>query len=114
MKKGMPEEEMLKVWISGDAMSATAVAVIDRIQMKEVHTAVFLVQISGSVCENYSVHAGGNVVVEGVVEGAVIDAGGDVVIARGMNGMDYRRHVPNNSHRHCRISVHCLSIQYFR
>ena len=23
MKKGMPEEEMLKVWISGDAMSAT-------------------------------------------------------------------------------------------
>lgn len=45
------------------------------------------VQITGSVCENYSVHAGGNVVVEGVVEGAVIDAGGDVVIARGMNGM---------------------------
>ena len=45
------------------------------------------VQVSGNVCENYSVHAGGNVVVQGVVEGAVIDAAGDVIIARGMNGM---------------------------
>lgn len=45
------------------------------------------IQISGSVCENFTVHAGGNVVVQGVVEGAVIDADGDVVIARGMTGM---------------------------
>lgn len=45
------------------------------------------VQVSGSVCENFSVHAGGNVIVEGVVEGAEIHADGDVIIARGMNGM---------------------------
>ncbi len=45
------------------------------------------VQISGSVCENFSVRSGGNVIVEGIVEGAVIEASGDVVITRGMNGM---------------------------
>lgn len=45
------------------------------------------VQISGNVCENFTVKAGGDVVVDGVVEGAVINAGGNVIIARGMNGM---------------------------
>lgn len=45
------------------------------------------VQVSGSVCENFSVRAGGNVIVEGVVEGAEIEADGDIIIARGMNGM---------------------------
>lgn len=45
------------------------------------------VQISGSVCENFKVRAGGNVIVDGVVEGAEIEAQGDVIIARGMNGM---------------------------
>ncbi|MBO5093536.1 MAG: DUF342 domain-containing protein [Lachnospiraceae bacterium] len=45
------------------------------------------VQIEGSVCENFCVHAGGNVIVKGVVEGAEIEAGGDIIIARGMNGM---------------------------
>lgn len=45
------------------------------------------VQINGSVCENFKVRAGGNVIVDGVVEGAEIEAAGDVIIARGMNGM---------------------------
>ena len=45
------------------------------------------VQINGNVISNFSVSAKGNVVVNGVVEGAVITAGGDIVIARGMNGM---------------------------
>lgn len=45
------------------------------------------VQINGNVISNFSVHAKGNVIVNGVVEGATIVAGGDIVIARGMNGM---------------------------
>lgn len=45
------------------------------------------VQVNGNVQSNFSVKANGNVVVNGVVEGAFIDAGGDIIIARGMNGM---------------------------
>jgi uncharacterized protein (DUF342 family) len=46
------------------------------------------VNISGNVQSNFKVVAGGNVVISGVVEGAVVEAGGDIVIARGMNGMN--------------------------
>lgn len=45
------------------------------------------VQINGNVQTNFKVSAKGNVVVNGVVEGAYIEAGGDIIIARGMNGM---------------------------
>lgn len=45
------------------------------------------IQIAGSVCENFKVCSGGNIIVDGVVEGAEIEAQGDVIIARGMNGM---------------------------
>lgn len=45
------------------------------------------VQINGNVCTNFKVHAKGNVEVRGVVEGAEIEADGDIIIARGMNGM---------------------------
>ena len=45
------------------------------------------VEVAGSVCENFSLRAGGNVIVKGVVEGALVDAEGDIIIARGMNGM---------------------------
>lgn len=45
------------------------------------------VQVNGNVCSNFSVKAKGNVEVRGVVEGAVIEAGGNITIARGMNGM---------------------------
>lgn len=45
------------------------------------------VQINGNVISNFIVNARGNVIVNGVVEGATIIAGGDIVIARGMNGM---------------------------
>jgi len=45
------------------------------------------VQINGNVISNFTVNARGNVIVNGVVEGATITAGGDIVIARGMNGM---------------------------
>jgi hypothetical protein len=45
------------------------------------------VQVNGNVAANFSVKAGGDVVVNGVVEGAHIEAGGNIIIARGMNGM---------------------------
>lgn len=43
--------------------------------------------IRGNVLSGFSVEAGGNVEVWGVVEGAVIKAGGDIVLRRGMQGM---------------------------
>lgn len=45
------------------------------------------VQINGNVCANFTVKARGNIEVSGVVEGAYLEAGGDIIIARGMNGM---------------------------
>ena len=43
--------------------------------------------VRGNVLSGFSVEAGGNVEVWGVVEGAVIKAGGDIVLRRGMQGM---------------------------
>lgn len=45
------------------------------------------VQINGNVCVNFSVKAGGDIIVNGVVEGAQLEAGGNIIIAKGMNGM---------------------------
>lgn len=45
------------------------------------------VQVNGNVASNYTVRASGNVIIDGVVEGAHIIAGGNIIIARGMNGM---------------------------
>lgn len=45
------------------------------------------VTINGNVCTNFSVKAKGNIEVRGVVEGAYLEAGGNIIIARGMNGM---------------------------
>ncbi len=45
------------------------------------------IQISGDVKENFEVKAGGNVIIDGMAEGAKITAGGNIIIARGMNGM---------------------------
>lgn len=45
------------------------------------------VQVNGNVCSNFEVRAQGNIVVKGVVEGAVLVAGGDIIIERGVNGM---------------------------
>ena len=46
------------------------------------------VQVNGNVCTGFSVKAKGNVIVRGVVEGASVYADGDIVITRGMNGMN--------------------------
>ena len=45
------------------------------------------VHVAGSVKAGFSVKASGNVDVKGVVEGAYVEAGGDIIITRGMNGM---------------------------
>lgn len=49
------------------------------------------VEVKGNVCENFSVRAEGDVFVTGVVEGAVIEAGGNIMIARGMHGQNKGR-----------------------
>jgi hypothetical protein len=49
------------------------------------------VEVKGNVCENFSVKTDGDVFVNGVVEGAVIEAGGNIVIARGMHGQNKGR-----------------------
>ncbi len=45
------------------------------------------VQVNGNVCTNFQVKARGNIEVRGVVEGAYLEAGDNIIIARGMNGM---------------------------
>ena len=45
------------------------------------------VQINGNVATNFQVKAKGDIMVKGVVEGAQLTAGGNIIIARGMNGM---------------------------
>lgn len=45
------------------------------------------IRIRGNVYENFSVKAKGTIEIKGVVEGALIEAGQDIIIARGMKGM---------------------------
>lgn len=45
------------------------------------------VVVKGNVLSGFSVEAGGNVEVYGVVEGATIKAGGNIILRRGMQGM---------------------------
>ncbi len=45
------------------------------------------VQVNGNVGTNFQVKAKGNIEVKGVVEGAVLEAGENIIIARGVNGM---------------------------
>ena len=45
------------------------------------------VVVNGSVSAGYTIQAKGNIEVKGVVEGATLEAGGNITIARGMNGM---------------------------
>ncbi len=45
------------------------------------------VEVAGNVAANFEIKAGGNVIINGYVESARIIAGGNIVIAKGMNGM---------------------------
>lgn len=44
------------------------------------------VQVNGNVFTNFTVKARGDIVVKGVVEGAVLESDANIIIARGMNG----------------------------
>ncbi len=46
------------------------------------------VLVHGNVMAGYSIKAKGNIVVEGVVEGANLSAGGHIILKRGIQGMD--------------------------
>lgn len=46
------------------------------------------VVVQGDVREGFSIRAGGDIEVRGIVEGARLEAGGNIVIACGMNGMN--------------------------
>jgi len=45
------------------------------------------VRVNGDVAENYEIKAGGDVLVNGRVEGAKIVAKGNIIVAKGVNGM---------------------------
>ena len=45
------------------------------------------VQVNGNVATNFSIKSHGDIIVNGVVEGAKLEADGNIIIARGMNGM---------------------------
>ncbi len=55
------------------------------------------VVISGDVREGFRVKAKGDITIRGMVEGAVVDAGGSISIASGMNGMNKGRIVAGNN-----------------
>ena len=46
------------------------------------------IQVNGNIAANFTVKAKGNIEVKGVVEGAYLEAGDDIILARGMNGMN--------------------------
>jgi hypothetical protein len=93
------------VELSKDKMSITSMVdghvmlVDDKVVVSDVYTVENVdistgniifngsVQVNGNVASNFTVKATGNVFVNGVVEGANIMAGGNIIIARGMNGM---------------------------
>lgn len=45
------------------------------------------VEVKGTVASGFSIKAGANIVVKGVVEGASLNAGNDIILERGINGM---------------------------
>lgn len=47
--------------------------------------------VEGNVCEGFEIHAGGNVLIKGHAESCIVETGGDMQIARGINGDDDTR-----------------------
>ncbi|MCR5102651.1 MAG: FapA family protein [Butyrivibrio sp.] len=45
------------------------------------------VQVNGIVASGFSIKAGGNIHIKGIVEGAELNSGADVILERGINGM---------------------------
>ncbi len=84
----------IRSMINGHVMlTADKVFVSDVYEVENVGTATGNITsegsviVSGNVQAGFSIVATGSVEVRGVVEGASITAGGDIIIARGMNGM---------------------------
>ncbi len=75
------------------SLSCGAVEVSDVLNLKNVGVSTGNIdydgniEIDGNIESNFTVHATGDINVSGVVEGAILIAGGNVVIARGVNGM---------------------------
>ncbi|MCR5474385.1 MAG: FapA family protein [Lachnospiraceae bacterium] len=91
----LSEDELsIKSLVNGHASLVEGkVFVSDVYQVSDVDTATGDIDYAGNVCvlgnvkTGFSVKADGNVEVRGVVENAMIEATGNVTIARGMNGM---------------------------
>lgn len=49
------------------------------------------VKVNGNVCSNFTIISHGNIEVKGVVEGACLKADGNIILARGINGMSKGR-----------------------
>ena len=68
------------------------VFVSDVLELKNVDTSTGNIDFEGSVTiegnvqSNFSVNAGGNILVRGLVEGATLKSGGDIILIRGMAG----------------------------
>lgn len=45
------------------------------------------VSVTGNIDTNFEVRAKGDVIVNGVIEGAYVEAGGNIIVAKGVNGM---------------------------
>ncbi len=89
-----PDELTITSLVNGHASLVEGkVFVSDVYEVSDVDTATGNIEYSGNVCvlgnvkTGFSIKADGDVEVRGVVENAMIDATGNVTIARGMNGM---------------------------
>ncbi|MCR4909546.1 MAG: FapA family protein [Lachnospiraceae bacterium] len=74
-------------------LEGTMVIVSDVLEIGSVDTSTGNIDydgnllISGNICAGFKVHASGDIEVRGVVEGAEVDAGGQIFVVRGINGM---------------------------
>lgn len=76
------------VTLSGGVVSVSNILQVENVDMSTGNINYDgSVVVKGNVFANFSVKAKGNIQVAGVVEGAWMEAGGDIIIARGMNGM---------------------------
>ena len=89
-----PDELSIKSLVDGHASLVEGkVFVSDVYQVSDVDTSTGNIDYAGNVCvlgnvkTGFSVRAEGDVEIRGVVENALVEASGNVTIARGMNGM---------------------------
>jgi len=109
VKARVPKEAKFRygnnIAVSDDGMSLIAttdgsitlisdqIFVNDALNFEEIGTATGNIEFEGSVnikgniATNFEVRVKGDVVVNGVIEGAYVEAGGNIIVARGVNGM---------------------------